>query len=117
MNDQQVFNSIDWTDLLDPKEIILGDRGFQHYKVLSKSRVNAINKISKLDEKEIDRKRIIIENVFAWFSRFNIISNKFRCKTFRSDSIDFNDLLIKHNEIWIILAAIYNSFGLVRKKG
>ena len=117
-NDINVCHSTEfWTSLCED-ECIIADGGFtgldnyhlaiikHHYTSQNMNQVDANN--------EIDRIRVIIENVFGFVQKFKIAGDKLRFKT-KSRSKTAEEALELHNKIWLCLFAFLNEFGCLRK--
>ena len=92
--------------------MILADKGYSGPNILKKKNKNKKKKPTKEQEKlnkEIDKHRIVVENVFARIKNWSICSHKFRCKATDTDAT-----LAEHNEFWYIVASLCNLFTLVR---
>lgn len=115
-NDQSCFNEHDWNKLL-PDEFILTDKGFTAANVVrkhSKYKGVRLSDMQRRENREVDKHRIIIENVFGWCTKFAICGEKLRVKSFQGRS-GARRLLNYHNEVWTIVCGVYNCFSSVRK--
>lgn len=110
--DQVIFDSLDWKIILNDDEYILTDKGFNGEFVISKKNYHEIFDPSnnyELITKIIDKKRIVIENIFAVASRFAICSNRIKMKMYCLE-----DYTLLHHKIWMIVFFLYNSFFKIR---
>lgn len=110
--DQQIFNSIDWELFITEVEFILADKGFNAPCILRKFRKKKNGEKTermRLINKEVDRRRIIVENAFGWVKKFRICSDKLRYKTKNPQH-----LLERHNRIWTIAFGLLNRFSALR---
>ena len=112
-NDQQIFNYMSWTSQLDPDENLLADKGFSGARVLTKHRKLSDCPLTEIQVKqniEIDTKRIIVENLFAFTSGWAICYQKIRYKT-----SNLQVMLERHNRNFTIVCGVLNRFSTLRK--
>jgi len=104
-NDQQIFHTILWDDLVEPNQMILGDQGFTGDRILHPPRTT----LQRAENSEINETRIIVENTFGWIKNWRICADKLRCK-----ALNQKYLLDRHQRNWCIVSALLNRFGVLR---
>ena len=117
-NDNNVCQNTQFWDVLDSDEWIIADGGFSglqnyHSAIIKHHYTSSNMKQTDLDD-EIDRIRVIIENVFGYVQKFKIAGDKLRFKT-KSRRKTVAEALSLHNKIWFCLFAFLNEYGCLRK--
>lgn len=117
-NDQSCFNEENWKEMTgNSGEYILADKGFSGEYVVTKHRNykhRPLTPIQNAENNEIDKYRIIIENVIGWCSKYAICNDQWRIKSMTSKS-GVERMTTMHHEYWTIVAGILNKYSTVRK--
>lgn len=119
--DAQVLHFTELWKFFEKDEFIVADEGFPgllnfHESTLIKNHPSEEFSKNLVEfNRECDRRRIVIENVFAWVKKFGITRQVLR---FKKD-LNQNSLQISldiHNKIWCCILAFLNVFGKIRNE-
>ena len=117
-NGQSCFNEVDWEKMMDYSgEWILADNGFSGDFVITKHRKNKFKPFTSqqiADNLEIDKYRIIIENLIGWCSNYAICNHQWRVKWCTRIS-GVERMLDIHHENWTIVVGLLNKYTSVRR--